>query len=118
MSLLDFFSDYKRIYSAGEAKDPNRALVFLQREYNMTSQGALLAFDNVWLNGQGGDQPLSFVNVAKYFNPALPHHIEAIKLLDRNISSATRWKFEQIWHGKDNWVCPADTDSKTGVPIL
>ena len=119
MPLLDFFSDYKRIFNAGAAKDPNRALVFLQREYRLTSSGTVSAFDEIWLNGEPPSEPhLLLLNVAKFFNPALPHHDKAIKFLDANISPGTRKKFEQIWHGKDAWKCPSDTDPETGLPIL
>lgn len=116
MSLLDFFQDYKRLANAGGAGNANRALVFLQREYNMTSPTVIDDFDTIWLNGKKEDQPLSFINVARYFNPERPHHIKAIKFLDGNISPETRWKFEQIWHGKDDWECPDDTDPATGLP--
>lgn len=40
----------------------------------------------------------------------------AFKFLDKNISPETRWTFEQIWHGNDNWECPDDTDIRTGLP--
>ncbi|MBD2428846.1 hypothetical protein [Phormidium sp. FACHB-1136] len=116
MSLLDFFQDYKRLSNAGETSNPNRALVFLQREYNITSPSIINDFDTIWLNGKGEGQPLSFINVAKYFDPTLSHHIKAIEFLDGNISPGTRWKFEQIWHGKDDWRCPPDTDPNTGLP--
>ncbi len=115
-SLLDFFQDYRRLLDAGQAQNPHRAIVFLQREYRITSPNVLGEFDEIWLSGEPSSEPyLILLNVAKFLDPSLPAHVNAIKFLDNNISPGTRWKFEQIWHGKDDWKCPPDTDPETGL---
>ena len=98
-----YFGEYKTL--AGDKKrlaDADKALKFLEVQFQETNPDALRDFDKMWLNGDPALTPeLLFVNVAKFYKPKeYPHQFEALKFLNGYLSQGTREEFDRLWFGR------------------
>jgi hypothetical protein len=78
----------------------DKALDFLQKQYEETASSVLARFDEIWLNGRTATMPLSFRNVAYYYDPNISHHRQAVDYLKNNLNPRTHQWLADIWTGK------------------
>lgn len=98
LPILTHLQDYNR--SVTNKANADKALTWLQSQYQQTNLTALKEFDTLWRGGHAATQPLDFKNVAHYFDAKNPNHTKAIHYLDSHISGPTLQMFDDIWFGR------------------
>jgi hypothetical protein len=95
------FGEYKTLVGSTRHGTAENALIWLQKQYEQTSPGVLGEFARQWRQGVSSGQPISFIDVAKYYDPAKhPHQRDAINYLNSNLNENTRKRFDDIWFGR------------------
>lgn len=97
LPILTHIIDYNK--SVTNKNSADKALAWLQDQYQKTNPKVLQEFQGIWRGGQASAHNLAFRDVAHYYDPKNPNHGKAIQYLDSHVAAATLQMFDDIWFG-------------------